>query len=81
MRVLSYQESWTEAPGELAELLYVLSGWVARMESIRRSERTKAGLAKVVAEGKKLDRPKVLKINERGKGERLSFYCLSYHKS
>jgi len=56
--VISYQESWTEAPGELAELLYALAGWIARMESQRRSERTKAGLAKVVAKGKKLGRPK-----------------------
>ncbi len=57
VKVLSYQESWTEAPGELAELLYALSGWVARMESQRRSERTKAGLARVKAQGKRLGRP------------------------
>ncbi len=57
VKVLSYQESWTEAPGELAELLYALSGWVARMESQRRSERTKAGLARVKAQGKCLGRP------------------------
>ena len=56
VRVLSYQESWTEAPGELAELLYALTGWVARMESQRRSERTKAGLARVKAQGKRLGR-------------------------
>jgi putative DNA-invertase from lambdoid prophage Rac len=56
--VFSYQESWTEAPGELAELLYALTGWVARMESQRRSERTKAGLARALAQGKKLGRPK-----------------------
>ena len=55
--VISYQESWTEAPGELAELLYALTGWVARMESQRRSERTKAGLARVKAQGKRLGRP------------------------
>jgi len=58
VKVLSYQESWTEAPGELGELLYALTGWVAKMESQRRSERTKAGLARVVAHGKKLGRPK-----------------------
>ena len=58
VKVLSYQESWTEAPGELAELLYALSGWVARMESQRRSERTKAGLARVKARGKCLGRPR-----------------------
>ena len=57
VKVLSYQESWTEAPGELAELLYALTGWVARMESQRRSERTKAGLARVRAQGKRLGRP------------------------
>ena len=58
VKVLSYQEPWTEAPGELGELLFALAGWVARMESQRRSERTKAGLARVVAQGKKLGRPK-----------------------
>jgi DNA invertase Pin-like site-specific DNA recombinase len=57
VKVISYQESWTEAPGELGELLYALSGWVARMESQRRSERTKAGLARVKAQGKRLGRP------------------------
>ena len=57
VKVLSYQESWTEAPGELAELLYALTGWVARMESQRRSERTRAGLARIVAQGKRLGRP------------------------
>ncbi|MFC2071688.1 recombinase family protein [Chloroflexota bacterium] len=57
VKVLSFQESWTEAPGELAELLYALTGWVARMESQRRSERTKAGLARVKAQGKHLGRP------------------------
>ena len=57
VRVLSYQESWTEVPGELAEILFAITGWVARMESERRSERTKAGLARVRAKGKKLGRP------------------------
>ncbi len=57
VKVLSYQESWTEAPGELAELLYALTGRVARMESRRRSERTLAGLARVKAQGKRPGRP------------------------
>ncbi len=65
VRVLSYQEPWTEAPGEIGELLYALTGWVARMESQRRSERTKAGLARVVAQGKKLGRPKGSKDKKR----------------
>jgi len=57
VKVISYQESWTEAPGELGDLLFALAGWVARMESQRRSERTKAGLARVKAQGKRLGRP------------------------
>jgi DNA invertase Pin-like site-specific DNA recombinase len=58
IKIISYQEPWTEAPGEIAEILYSIAGWVARMESQRRSERTKAGLAKAVASGRKLGRPK-----------------------
>lgn len=58
VKVISFQESWTEAPGELAEVLYAIAGWVARMESQRRSERTKAGLERVRATGKRLGRPK-----------------------
>jgi len=57
VKVLSYQESWTEAPGELGELLFAIAGWVARMESQRRSERTKAGLARARAQGRRLGRP------------------------
>lgn len=51
-KVISYQESWTEAPGELADILYAVTGWVAKMESQRRSERTKAGLERARREGK-----------------------------
>ena len=57
VQVISYQEAWTEAPGELAEVLYAIAGWVARMESQRRSERTKAGMARARAQGKVLGRP------------------------
>ena len=42
VQVWSYQEPWTEAGGELLDLLLAIAGWVARMESTRRSERTKA---------------------------------------
>ena len=51
-KVISFQESWTEAPGDLADILYAITGWVARMESQRRSERTKAGLERARREGK-----------------------------
>ena len=64
-RVISLQEPWTELPGELGEVLYAIAGWVARMESERRSERTKAGLSRAVANGKKLGRPVGARDNGR----------------
>lgn len=67
VKVLSHQESWTEAPGELAEVLYAIAGWVARMESRRRSERTKAGLQRVKAAGVRLGRPPGSKDKKRRK--------------
>ena len=39
-------------------MLYAITAWVAEFESKRRSERTKAGLARAVSEGKQLGRPK-----------------------
>lgn len=67
VRVLSHEESWTEAPGELAEILFAIAGWVARMESQRRSERTKAGLVRVRAAGVRLGRPPGAKDKRRRK--------------
>ncbi len=58
VQFISYQETWTETPGEIGEILYAIAGWVARMECKRRSERTKAGLDRAIREGKKLGRPK-----------------------
>jgi DNA invertase Pin-like site-specific DNA recombinase len=57
VQVLSYQEPWLEVGGEMVDLLLALTGWVARYESNRRSERTKAGLARALSEGKRLGRP------------------------
>lgn len=65
VKVLSHQEGWTEAPGELAEVLYAIAGWVARMESQRRSERTKAGLQRARANGIRLGRPPGAKDRKR----------------
>jgi len=61
-----------ETPSELGELLHAIARWVARMESQRRSERTKAGLARVVAQEKKLGRPPRSK-NRRKRKRRISF--------
>ena len=75
VRVISYQESWTEAPGTIGEVLYAIAGWVAKMESERRSERTKAGLARAIASGKRLGRPAGSK--DGGKRKRTG-YLLRY---
>lgn len=56
VQVISLQEPWTEVGGELRDLLLALVGWVARYESQRRSERTKAGLARARAAGTRLGR-------------------------
>jgi putative DNA-invertase from lambdoid prophage Rac len=57
VRVLSLQESWTDGPPEMQELLNMFFGWMAKQESVRRSERTKAGLARRRAQGVVLGRP------------------------
>ena len=57
VKVWSLQESWTEVEGPLQELLLSIVAWVARMESERRSERTKAGIARARTEGKHIGRP------------------------
>ena len=79
VKVISYQEPWTEAPGEIGEILYAIAGWVARMESQRRSERTKAGLERALREGRTLGRPKGRKDKDKGKRKRTG-YLLRYSR-
>ena len=75
VRVISYQELWTESPGELAEVLYAIAGWVARMESQRHSERVKAGIARWKREGGKAGR----KLGSKDKRKRkVAGYYLRY---
>jgi len=77
VKVLSLQEAWTEVEGPMQELLLSIVAWVARMESNRRSERTKAGLARAVSEGKRLGRPPGAKD---GKKRSRRGYLLRYAK-
>jgi len=65
--VISYQEPWTEAPGELADLLYSIIAWVANFESRRLSERTKAGLERTKRQGTVLGRPPGARDKKRRK--------------
>lgn len=76
-QVISLQEPWTEVGGEMLDLLLAIAGWVARMESTRRSERTKTGLARARAEGKRLGRPTGSKD---GKRRSRTGYLLRYAK-
>jgi DNA invertase Pin-like site-specific DNA recombinase len=50
VKLMSYQEPWTWTDGPMAELLYSITAWVAKYESERRSERTKAGIARKKAQ-------------------------------
>jgi putative DNA-invertase from lambdoid prophage Rac len=54
--VESLQENWITGSPEMAELMTSILAWVARMESQRRSERVRAGLARRKAEGKPIGR-------------------------
>jgi putative DNA-invertase from lambdoid prophage Rac len=67
VQVISLQEPWMEAAGELRDLLLAIAGWVARMESQRRSQRTRAGLQRALAVGKVLGRPKGAKDGKKRK--------------
>ena len=57
VQVWSNREPWTEVGGELLDLFLAIVGWVATMESNRRSERAKFGLRRAVSQGKRLGRP------------------------
>jgi len=54
--LISVQEQWLEGLGEFSELFVSMCGFIANFESRRRSERTKAGLARAVKNGSKLGR-------------------------
>lgn len=59
--VFSYQEPWTEVPNEIRPLLISIFAYVANRESERRSERTKAGMARAKKEGSAVGRPRTKK--------------------
>jgi len=54
--LISVQEQWLEGLGEFSELFVSMCGFIASFESRRRSERTKAGLARAVKNGSRLGR-------------------------
>jgi putative DNA-invertase from lambdoid prophage Rac len=60
-RLYSFKEPWTMAPGKAGDILFSIVGWVAQMESARRSDRTKAGMKRAekygTKSGKAIGRP------------------------
>lgn len=57
IKLYSYQESWTEAPGDLGDILYSIAAWVAKMYSDRISVNTKAGIERRRRSGLRIGRP------------------------
>lgn len=49
----SYQEEFLDSQGEFKDVVISILSWVARQESLRRSERIKAGIARCKAQGQK----------------------------
>jgi DNA invertase Pin-like site-specific DNA recombinase len=50
-KVLSLKESWTEIPNEMTPIFLAMIGFFAKWESDRKSERTKAGQARMLKSG------------------------------
>lgn len=57
VKVLSLQEPWTDTSSETLPLLLAIASWVSNIESVRRSERVKAGMARAKSQGKTVGRP------------------------
>lgn len=56
VRVVSLRDGWLDTDGPARSLLLAVLGWVAEQERVRISDRTRAGLARVRAAGKRLGR-------------------------
>ncbi|MBF5046406.1 recombinase family protein [Aggregicoccus sp. 17bor-14] len=56
--VVSVREPWLDNTGPVRSLLVAIFGWVAEQERSRLIERTRAGLARARAQGKRLGRPR-----------------------
>ncbi len=72
--VWSRRESWTEdlKGPHMRELFISIAAWVAKMESDRRSERVRAGLARRRAEGKPVGRQPGAKDTKAGSAAAMS---------
>jgi putative DNA-invertase from lambdoid prophage Rac len=58
VQVVSVREPWLDTGGPVRSLLVAIFSWVAEQERARLGERTRAGLDRARARGKKLGRPR-----------------------
>jgi putative DNA-invertase from lambdoid prophage Rac len=52
VKIISLNEPWTESLGVAGEIMLAIAGWVARQESERKSQNTRAGITKARLNGK-----------------------------
>ncbi|MCI0573329.1 MAG: recombinase family protein [Myxococcaceae bacterium] len=62
VQVISVREPWLDTSGPVRSLLVAIFGWVAEQERLRLIERTRAGLARARAQGKRIGRPRASSI-------------------
>jgi site-specific DNA recombinase len=80
VKIISFQESWTETlDANTLPLFLSISGWLAEMESKRRSERIRASADKtketgLTVKGKKWGRPPGRKDGDKVKRKRSGYY-------
>jgi len=75
----SVKEPFTEVPNGLDSVMYAMVAWVARYESERRSERTKAGLERVLRTGiTKAGKPTTKLGRPVGSKDKSKRRCLGY---
>ncbi len=76
-QVVSMKEPWAAADNPLRDVFLAITAWAAKYESDRKSQNTRIGLAKAIAKGVKLGRPKGRK-DDPGKPRRRGGYLLRY---
>jgi len=73
----SFTEQFFDSCGPFRDAVIAIMATLAKQERVKRSERTKAGLARVKAAGKALGRPRLLNVNHAAEIARLRSQGLS----
>lgn len=72
----SYTEAHFRTTGPAGELMIAIAAWIAKQERLRISERTKAGLARVKAQGRRLGPP--IRVFDRAKAQDMRNHGVSW---